>query len=41
MPATPEALLQAIVMLQERIQHEGVDNDQLAKRWRGEPITVA
>ena len=40
-PPRPEALLQAIVMLQERIQHEGIDNDDLAKRWRGEPITVA
>ena len=40
-PPRPEALMQAIVMLQERIQNEGIGNDQLAKRWRGEPITVA
>jgi len=39
-PPRPEALLQAIVMLQERIQHEGVDNDELQARWRGEPIEV-
>jgi len=40
-PPRPEALMEAIVMLQERIQNEGIGNDQLAKRWRGEPITVA
>jgi len=35
-----EALLQAIVLLQERIQQEGLGNDELRARWRGEPITV-
>ena len=40
-PPRPEALLQAIVMLQERIQQEGLGNDELAKRWRGEPVEVA
>ena len=40
-PPRPEALLQAIVMLQERIQNEGISNDEMAKRWRGEPIVVA
>ena len=39
-PPRPEALLQAIVMLQERIQNEGVGNDELQARWRGEPIEV-
>jgi len=39
-PPRPEALLQAIVMLQEQIQHEGIDNDQMKKRWRGEPIVI-
>jgi NADH-quinone oxidoreductase subunit B len=39
-PPRPEALLQAIVILQERIQNEGIDNDDMAKRWRGEPIVV-
>src|SRR5678815_5325294 len=39
-PPRPEALLQAIVILQERIQNEGIDNDEMAKRWRGEPIVV-
>jgi NADH-quinone oxidoreductase subunit B len=39
-PPRPEALLEAIVSLQERIQNEGIDNDDLAKRWRGEPIVV-
>jgi hypothetical protein len=26
------------VLLEERIQREGLDNDNLTKRWRGEPI---
>jgi len=28
------------VLLQERIQQEGLGNDELQKRWRGEPIVV-
>ena len=39
-PPRPEALLQAIVMLQEQIQNEGIGNDHLARRWRGEPIVI-
>ena len=39
-PPRPEALLQAIVLLQERIQLEGVGNDELQQRFRGEPIVV-
>jgi NADH-quinone oxidoreductase subunit B len=39
-PPRPEALLQAVVMLQAQIQNEGIGNDQLQKRWRGEPIVI-
>ncbi len=35
-PPRPEALLEAVVMLQERIQNEGIGNDELVRRWRGD-----
>jgi hypothetical protein len=28
------------VLLQERIQNEGIGNHELEQRWRGEPIVV-
>ena len=34
-PPRPEALLEGIVLLQERIQ-----NEDMAERWRGDPIVV-
>jgi len=34
-PPRPEALLEGIVLLQERIQ-----NEDMASRWRGEPLVV-
>jgi NADH-quinone oxidoreductase B subunit len=37
-PPRPEALLEAVVMLQARIQNEGIGNDELARRWRGDAI---
>jgi NADH-quinone oxidoreductase subunit B len=40
-PPRPEALLEAVVLLQERIQNEGIGNDELARRWRGDAIEDA
>ena len=34
-PPRPEALLEGVVMLQERIQ-----NEDIVERWTGEPIVV-
>ena len=39
-PPRPEALIQAVTMLQGRIRREGIDNDELVARWRGEPIEI-
>ena len=40
LPAAARGALQGIVLLQERIQNEGIGNDELEQRWRGEPIVV-
>jgi NADH-quinone oxidoreductase subunit B len=37
-PPRPEALLEAVVLLQERIQNEGIGNDEMAQRWRGDAM---
>jgi NADH-quinone oxidoreductase subunit B len=34
-PPRPEALLEGIVLLQERIK-----NEDMSERWRGDPIVV-
>src|SRR3982074_1398597 len=39
-PPRPAAAIQGIVLLQERIQQEGIGNDELKARWTGEPIVV-
>jgi NADH-quinone oxidoreductase subunit B len=37
-PPRPEALIQAVTLLQERIQQEGIDNDELQRRFQGNPV---
>ncbi len=37
-PPRPEALMQAVVMLQERIQNEGIGNDEMVRRFTGDPV---
>ncbi len=36
-PPRPEALIQAVTLLQERIQNEGIGNDELQNRFLGKP----
>ena len=36
-PPRPEALIQAVTLLQERIQQEGIGNDELKNRFEGKP----
>jgi NADH-quinone oxidoreductase subunit B len=36
-PPRPEALIQAVTLLQERIQKEGIGNDELKARFEGNP----
>ncbi len=36
-PPRPEALIQAVTLLQERIQLEGIGNDELQNRFLGKP----
>lgn len=37
-PPRPEALIQAVTLLQERIQQEGIGNDELQRRFQGKPV---
>ena len=39
-PPRPEALLDAVVMLQEHIQHEDMSERWRGEHWRGEPMVV-